>query len=130
MIYTLVIQSAPYSTQGPSSALRFAQAALQAGHTIGRVFFYGDGVTVANGLNTPPQDEPKAHEAWQALAKEHDIDLVVCIAAAVKRGVIDANEASRYGHVSDSLAEGFTLSGLGQLVDATASADRVITFGH
>ncbi|WP_372833668.1 DsrE family protein, partial [Pontibacterium sp.] len=34
-----------------------------------------------------------------------------------------------YGKSGSNLAEGFELSGLGQLADAIAHSDRVITFG-
>jgi hypothetical protein len=38
---------------------------------------------------------------------EHDIDLVVCIAAAQRRGMLDANEAERQGKDANNIAEGF-----------------------
>lgn len=131
MNYTLIVQSAPSSTQGASSALRFADALLKKGHSIYRVFFYGDGVHNANALASPPQDEPIAQQKWLELGARYnqELDLVVCIAAAVKRGVINEHEAGRYGHSQHSLADGFELSGLGQLTDAIANSDRVITFG-
>ncbi|GAB2596793.1 hypothetical protein GCM10026986_25270 [Nitrincola alkalisediminis] len=67
--------------------------------------------------------------AWQALAEEHSIDLVICIAAAIRRGVLDSTEAKRYEQNQTNLAEKFNLSGLGQLVEACILSDRVITFG-
>jgi len=66
---------------------------------------------------------------WQALARDHDIDLVVCIAAALRRGVLDESEQSRYEKPANNLAAGFVLGGLGQLLDAAVSSDRLITFG-
>ncbi|WP_027856082.1 sulfurtransferase complex subunit TusD [Marinobacterium jannaschii] len=129
MIFSIVIQSAPYSRQAAESALRFAQALLDAGHSIHRVFFYADGVQCGNNLASPPQDEINLPQHWQQLASEHQLDLVVCIAAAVKRGVLDQNEAGRYEKSGHNLADGFELSGLGQLAEATLVSDRVITFG-
>ena len=58
-----------------------------------------------------------------------NIDLVVCVAAAQRRGLIDADEAKRNGKDADNIAEGFRISGLGQLVEAGIQADRLITFG-
>ena len=126
--FVLNITGAPYASLAPLSALRFAKAALAAGHTIQRVFFYQEGVTVANGLSCPPQDEINLTKEWQALALEHQLELAVCVAAALKRGILDAKEAARYGLAHHNLAEGFVLTGLGQLIDGLAKADRTVTF--
>lgn len=124
----LLVTAAP-GTDAARHALRFADAALAAGHRLERVFFYRDGVGHANVLRTPPQDEINELPGWQALAREHGTELIVCIAAALRRGVLDADEAARQEKPSQNLAEGFTLSGLGQLAEATLLADRVISFG-
>ena len=93
-------------------------AALAAGHEVPRVFFYHDGVNVATRLSLPPQDERHIQQNWTALAREHGVDLVVCVAAALRRGIKD-----------EVLAPGFRISGLGQLVDSGIKADRFVTFG-
>lgn len=129
MNFTLIVHAAPIQQQGAETALRFARAALAAGHRIQRVFFYRDGIHNGSRLVSLPPDELNIPHAWQTLAAEHQLDLVVCIAAAVRRGLVDAGEAKRYGHTADNLAAGFELSGLGQLIDACLSADRVVTFG-
>ena len=54
---------------------------------------------------------------------------MVCIAAAARRGVLDQREAARHQHPAANLAPGFTLSGLGQWIDALAESDRFIAFG-
>lgn len=129
MIFTLIVQSAPYSTQAPETALRFARAALDAGHTIHRVFFYSDGVHVGSALASPPQDETNIPAEWRTLGEAHKLDMVVCIAAAVRRGVLNAHEAKRYSKPGHNLAEPFELSGLGQLVESMLVSDRTLTFG-
>ena len=129
MIFSIVVQAAPYSCQSAETALRFARSLLEKGHSLHRVFFYGDGIHVGSSFASPPQDEINIPSEWSTLAAEHQLDLVVCIAAAVRRGVLDANEAGRYGKAGSNLADGFELSGLGQLADAIAQSDRVITFG-
>lgn len=130
MLYTLIVHGAPHSDQSAQTALRFAQAALASGHQIHRVFFSGDGVHNGSALATPQQDECHVIQDWQALAKQHDLDLVVCIAAALRRGIMDEAEAKRHDKQQANLADGFVLSGLGQLIDSTLNSDRVITFGH
>lgn len=126
--FSLAVYGAPYSSQSSYSALRFCQSAVAQGHTIYRVFFYHDAIHAASNLSAPPQDEFDINRAWRKLSDDHNIDLVVCIAAALKRGLLDANEAKRYQKSAANLNQGFTISGLGQMLDAAVSSDRFITF--
>ncbi|MEX2367025.1 MAG: sulfurtransferase complex subunit TusD [Pseudohongiellaceae bacterium] len=128
MKFSIVVLGAPYSSQSPSSALAFTRAALESGHGIYRLFFYLDGVHNGSALAVPPQDEVHIPRAWQTLILEHQIDAVVCAASALKRGLLDAGEAERYDRMGASLLDGFLISGLGQLVDASLNSDRVISF--
>ncbi|MDP1930662.1 MAG: sulfurtransferase complex subunit TusD [Gammaproteobacteria bacterium] len=129
MKLTVVVYSAPYSSQAAWSAYQFTRAALTAGHEIYRLFFYADGVHNSNALSIPPQDEFDLVKAWQALISGHNIDAISCVSSALKRGVVDAQEAARYERACSNLVEGVSLSGLGQLVDATLVSDRVVSFG-
>ncbi len=128
MIFSLNIY-APPSAQGSRSALKFAQAVLAQGHELYRVFFYHDAVYSANSETVTPQDEKQPYGEWVSLAEKHNLDLVVCIAAALRRGILDSDEADRYEKAAVSVEPPFVLSGLGQLIDATVHSDRVITFG-
>jgi len=128
MNFAISVMAGPQSAQAPLSALRFAQALLSQGHSLSRVFFYEDGVYTANSLSTPPQDEPDVTRAWSEFATTHDIDLVICVASALRRGVIDATEADRYEKGASNIAPGFVISGLGQLIDSALNADRLVTF--
>lgn len=129
MIFSICVYAAPYSSQASYSAYQFAKSLLSQGHNLHRVFFYQDGVFNATKLATPPQGEFDLYNAWQTLADEHQVDLVVCIAAALKRGVLNKEESIRYQKEANNLATGFSLSGLGQLIDAAVTSDRLITFG-
>ena len=60
---------------------------------------------------------------------EHNLDAVVCIAAALRRGVLNGEEAQRYARASHNLEAPWELSGLGQLHEAAQDADRLICFG-
>lgn len=77
----------------------------------------------------PPQDDRNIQQEWSKLAKAHDIDLVICIAAAQRRGIMDADEAKRQGLDGDNIAPGFRISGLGQLIEAGIICDRQLVFG-
>jgi len=88
-----------------------------------RVFFYHDGVNNGTRLTTPPQDDRNIVARWSALAESHALDLVVCVAAAQRRGIADADEAKRHGKDADNIAPGFRISGLGQLIEAAIESD-------
>ena len=118
MKFGLMVSTGPYTHQASDTAFQFAKAALAGGHEIQRVFFYHDVVNNATKLTEPPQDDRHIVNRWSKLAAEHKIDLVVCIAAALRRGIKD-----------EVLATGFRISGLGQLVDSGIKADRLVVFG-
>ncbi|VVP68487.1 Putative sulfurtransferase DsrE [Pseudomonas fluorescens] len=115
----------------PSSrrALRFAQAALAGGHEIARLFFYQDGVHSASANVVAPQDETDIAAQWRDFVTEQQLDAVVCIAAALRRGVLNDDEANRYQRPAANLPGPWELSGLGQLHEATQLADRLVCFG-
>lgn len=117
MKFTVVVLESPYNHQAGDSAYNFIEAALQKGHDIQGVFFYCDGVYNANRLMDPPSDDRNIARRWSALGAR-GIDLVVCIAAGKRRGIVNEN-----------LAENFRISGLGQLADMVMKSDRSITFG-
>ena len=129
MKFGLLVTVGPYQHQASDTALQFCRAALEKGHEIMRVFFYNDGVNNGTRYTTPPQDDRNVVNAWSELAKEHNIDLVICVAAAQRRGIVDEGEAQRNGKDGDNIADGFRISGLGQLVEAGIQCDRVLTFG-
>jgi tRNA 2-thiouridine synthesizing protein D len=129
MKLSILVNEGPYQHQAADSAIQFTKAALDKGHEIYRVFFYNDGVNNGTRFGVPPQDDRNITEQWTELAKTHDLDLVVCIAAAQRRGILDENEAKRQGKDGDNIAEGFRISGLGQLIEAGIQSDRMVIFG-
>jgi tRNA 2-thiouridine synthesizing protein D len=125
----ILVNEGPYTHEASDTAYQFAKAALAKGHEILRVFFYHDGVNNGTRLTVPPQDDRNIVKRWSELAAEHKLDLVVCIAAAQRRGLMDKGEAKRHGKDADNLAPGFRISGLGQLIEAGVEADRLVVFG-
>lgn len=55
--------------------------------------------------------------------------MVVCVAAAQRRGIADADESKRNGKDADNIAPSFRISGLGQLIEGGIQADRLVVFG-
>ena len=129
MKFGILVNEGPYQHQSADSAYQFTKAALENGHEIFRVFFYHDGVNNSTRYAIPPQDDRNITQLWTELQEKYKLDLVVCIAAAQRRGILDANEAKRQGKDGDNIAPGFRISGLGQLIEAGIESDRVVTFG-
>ena len=115
MKYVIQVNEGPYQHQSADSAYHFIKAALGKGHEIYRVFFYHDGVDNAN--------------TWSDLASKNDLDLVVCVAAAQRRGIVDEGEQERNGKDGNNIAPGFRISGLGQLIEGGIQSDRLVVFG-
>jgi tRNA 2-thiouridine synthesizing protein D len=118
MKFGIVVNEGPFTHQASDSAYRFAVAAVERGHRVIRVFFYYDGVNNGNKLSEPQADDRNLVKLWGELAAEHKVDLVVCVAAALRRGI-----------KQEILADGFRISGLGQLIEMSLAADRTLVFG-
>jgi tRNA 2-thiouridine synthesizing protein D len=144
MKFAIQINEGPYQHQASDTAYHFTKAALEKGHEIFRVFFYHDGVNNGTRLTTPPQDDRNIVERWAQLAEQYKIgsatkdengnevmqtELVVCVAAAQRRGIVDEGEAKRNGKDATNIHPGFRISGLGQLVEAAIQSDRLVVFG-
>jgi tRNA 2-thiouridine synthesizing protein D len=117
MKYGILILDGPYNHQASDSAYNFIKAAMDKGHEIAGIFFYNDGVLNSNKHIDPPADDRNIANRWKELGAT-GIDIVICIAAAKRRGITD-----------DAVLENTRISGLGQLVDMTLNADRMLTFG-
>lgn len=118
MKFAILLNESPFNHQAADSAYQFIKAAVAKGHEVVRVFFYYDGVHNANKLSEPQSDDRNIVKRWSELAAEHKIDLAVCVAAGLRRGIKD-----------EVLADGFRITGLGQLVESCMDADRLVTFG-
>ncbi len=128
-IFSLMVTANPYTAQGQYTALRFANEVINKGHQLKRIFFYADGVLIASRLNCPPSDEINLTKAWAKLAIEKDVELTVCVTAALKRGIVNQAEADRNALTGENLDPAFEISGLGQLTEAMLESDKLITFG-
>lgn len=128
LTYCLLVTGPAYGTQQASCAWQFAQALLAAGHRISSVFFFREGVLNANQLTSPANDEFDLVRAWSELAQQQSVELNVCVAAALRRGIVNEQEAAQLALMSSNLQMGFTLSGLGSLAEAALSCDRLVQF--
>ena len=128
MNYAVQVNTSPYRSNAGLEAYLFSQAAIAAGHRILRVFFYKDGIYHALKYASPPEDELQLTRLWSQLAEHHKVDLVVCISAAQRRGLLCQDEAKHQGKLDDDIAVGFRIAGLGQWLEASRLADRCLVF--
>ena len=128
MRFNVLVTGALYSSQSGYSALQFCTAAINAGHSISQVFFYQDGVQQANNLSMPLDDEFEPVSMWVKFSKEHGVDLVVCVSAAERRGVMSDAQASEFAKGHGNVNSAFSIAGLGALHDASLSSERTVTF--
>lgn len=119
MRYTLLVLTAPDMGSSPRHALRFAQAADAAGHTIDCVFFFDAGVLTALAGCEGSQDEDDLRGEWTQLHNALGAPLLACVASAARFGI---------GEDPGRLQPGFTIAGLGELIESTRSCDRFLTF--
>ncbi|WP_340678004.1 sulfurtransferase complex subunit TusD [Paraglaciecola sp.] len=125
---SILITSAPSSSQHVHSALRFAQTVQASEHKLLGIFFYHDGVLNANELQTTASDEFNLYQAWVDLAQQHHCPLLVCVTAASKRGVLSQLDAQENDKVNFNLAPPFQSVGLGDLAQLMCDSDRLLQF--
>ena len=109
MKYTLVVMTGPGNGLGHVRAQGFAHALAGQGHSLHRVFFYGDGVRAAQ------EATPECQQFWTSLAGSEGSELVLCSASAERYGLTEP-------------VPPFTLMGLGALMEAGFDSDRIISF--
>ena len=95
MKFAIAVFSQPHSAAS-RRALRFAQAVIESGHSIELLFFAQEGVHNANLNWLPPQDEININQQWHNFITQHQLQAVLCISAALRRGLLDSQEAGRY----------------------------------
>ena len=120
--YTLQVNASPYQGESADLAFGFANAVVAKGHVLHRVFFYRDGVYHALGELLPSEEEVAKISRWSKLAETSGVDLVICSAAAQRRGVWAPGGESR-------LAQGFRVAGLALLAESIIETDRLLVFG-
>lgn len=126
--FSLVLTQSPSLNVSHYLALDFAASLLKLGHKLDRVFFYQDAVYVGLNGQTPIQGQQSIMQRWLQLAHAHDFPLQLCIANAIRRGLVNQQEQERYQLPAATVATGFGLTGLGELAEAYQESDRVIQF--
>ena len=106
MDISLIIRTHPEDGERLSLALKFINAAIAEGHTVRQCFFQGEAVLGAT--------EVAAEPVWSAFAERSGAELLLC------------SQAMEIHHAEPKAP--FTVAGLGALIEAAVSSDRVISF--
>jgi tRNA 2-thiouridine synthesizing protein D len=106
--YALIVLHGPDIPASQQRTEGLAAALCAAGHTLQRVFFYGEGTRI--GL----PEASAAQHTWATLADTGKTELAVCSASAERHGI----------HQSPAP---FVFAGLGALMEAGFECDRIIT---
>ena len=116
MKYTISVKASPQDSEATKTVIDLIYELLERKHVIERVFFQHDGALQALSTRETSVGQEHLLSLWKSLA-DLDIELAVCISSATKRGV---------SQESNSLADGFELVGLGQLISGIEASDRYI----
>ena len=111
------------------NAIEYCKALILKSQTISQIFFYQDAVLLASSLLVPAQDEFDAQQKWIELAKEYNIELKVCVAAAIRRGVLNDADCKRYNKTQSNVHDAFSIVGLGDFLTTMDNCDKQVTFG-
>lgn len=117
-----VIVSTPPTSHFTQTAFQLIQDALIQEIELIGVFFYQSGVLNASKYLSIPNDEFPLHKKWQQLSLSHAIPYYLCSTAAEKYGLINNEEPMS----TDLILDEFTIAGLGELVELTLKANRVV----
>ena len=126
--FTLLLTRPASDSNNVLNLLGFAQAALQAGHTIRSIFCYQAGCELANRLQLLPSDEPDVRKQLKSFCQQHQLKLEVCISAANRRAVLSEEDAQDADLNQHSLDDAFALVGLGELAQHLQLSERVVQF--
>lgn len=121
MKFGLLVLGSPFGSYACHTAYETAVEIVNQGHDLHRVFFYQDAALIGNNQIEPVNSSDRCQANWIALAETNDLDLTICVSAAQRRGIAESRSES-------NLVKGFSISGLGQLIEAMLVCDRIVTF--
>ena len=115
MAVLIVVNSAPYGSEGPYNAFRLADAlAVREEHV--ELFLMGDGVHAARA----GQDPRGAHASLEEMLRqllEKGVDVACCGTCCTARGLTD-----------DAVVPGVRIETIHDLAAATVRSDKVVSF--
>ena len=111
----VIVNESPWGSSLGVTALRLTRAMADRGEQISAVFFREDGVYHALPGRTADGGTPCLAEAWQVLAGQGGIPLLLCSSDAQRR-------------LQQAPEGGFREAGLAEMMELMVRSDRVVTF--
>lgn len=127
-VYSLLITHSPFEITKTVAAQAFASELIAQGQTLKNIFFYGEGTHHANALVQLPSDEYQWHHRWQRIQTMAQCSLLVCVTAAVKRGLLSEIEANEAGIDMATITSPFEQAGLGEFFTQLHECDQLVQF--
>ena len=113
--FTVIINEAPIGKERAFTGLRFATTCMLEGHKV-NLFLMENGVYVAKKGQKPSTDAPNLGEYLEELIKS-DVEVKVCVVCINSRGLSE-----------NDLIEGAKIATMHELVEWTATSDKVVVF--
>ncbi len=127
-VYSLLVTHSPFEIAKTISAQAFASELIAQGQTLKHIFFYGEGTHHANALVQLPSDEYQWHQHWLRIQTQAECSLLVCVTAAVKRGLLSDTEAQEAGVEMATISSSFDQAGLGEFFTQLHECDQLVQF--
>jgi tRNA 2-thiouridine synthesizing protein D len=116
MKFAIMLNESPLNSKAGHIASQFIIKALNQGHSVLRVFLYGDAI-----YHAYPDSLQAPESAWFQLPKDFStpVDVVFCLSAAERRGFSIPEDLSHP-------ISGFRPGGLGLWMEALQAADQTL----
>jgi sulfur relay (sulfurtransferase) complex TusBCD TusD component (DsrE family) len=110
----VIVNESPWGSSLSLTAFRLVRAMASEGTRVAAVYFMNDGVYNAVRGRGADSGTPPLSDAWLDLSEHAEVPLLLCSSAAHRR-------------LPDRIP-GFREAGLAEVMELTASCDRVLTF--
>ncbi len=128
MNYSILITSSPQFIERHLTAIDVARELLAHGHSLTTIFFWQDAAEIALISRQAPRNEIDIQARWLSLGREYNLELAICIASGLRRGVMNKSEAERHELLSETIKEPFSVQGLGSLIEQRSTVDKRLEF--
>lgn len=118
----IMIYHSPAEYHLGQQALSFIRQRLTEQQPVAQVFFYGPGTLYGNCYLNGPAGQEDLQQAWQQLAQEQQLNLVLCGTAGAQYGIEPTKPPA------GNLATGFTVGGLTEFAEALDPAVELVQF--
>jgi sulfur relay protein TusD/DsrE len=111
----VIVTESPWGSSLGVTALRLVRALINEGEQLCAIYFREEGAYHAQQGRAGDAGTPCLYEAWEGLARNQGVRLMVCSSAAQRR-------------LDEAPGGCFAEAGLAQMLEMLQDCDRVVTF--